>query len=78
MGFRSYIREGDLQKVDSSTYRTRDGYYVEKMADGTWTAYLPIEDDDRYLWKWSCPKCSTRALAMMSISSHRRLSKRGG
>ena len=61
-----------MMKIGTSTYDLGNGFFAEKMADGTWTAYQPIDADDRYLWRWSSPKHSTLRSAKMSASFRRR------
>ena len=55
-----------MRRVDSCTYEIAGGLFVEKMADGSWTAYRPVDADARYEWLWSSPKHSTRRAAISS------------
>lgn len=55
------------KKVGSNIYKMGN-FYIEKMEDGTWTAYEPYDEDDRYLWKWHSPKHRSRESAARSVS----------
>ena len=67
-----------FKKVDATTYEASSGFFVEKMQDGTWTAYQPIGETDRYIWKWSSRQHRTRQSAYQAISAHRRSNKMKG
>lgn len=44
-------------------------YFVEKMADGTWTAYQSSAYDDEHcrIWLWQSPKHRTRRSAVDAV-----------
>lgn len=68
-----------LTKIEACTYSTALGYFVEKMEDGTWTAYHSTDPEDRFMTTtWSSPKHRTRNSALRALGMYRRLRKFNG
>ncbi len=66
-----------LRKIDACTYETHDGYRVERMADGTWDAYLPYgwpHLADARIWQTHAHR--TRKDALARIRWERNLMKK--
>lgn len=63
-----------FRKLDSVTYECGGDCYIQRLTDGTFTAYRTYEGDGPVsaLWVWSSPQHLTLASARLAISAHRR------
>lgn len=60
-----------MKRIGTNTYKTRNGYCVEKMQDRSWTAYLRLDPrDEATPYVWSSPKHSTRRSAKQAADWH--------
>lgn len=61
-----------LKKIDGCTYKVGDtGYFVERMENGLWDAYLP-QAWDRRLRLWESIRHATRKAAITAAGMERR------
>lgn len=60
-----------MKRIGTNTYKTLNGYCVEKMQDGSWTAYLRLDlQDEATPYAWSSPKHFTRRSAKQAADHH--------
>lgn len=69
---RHRTEQATYRRVEAGTYEyRRSGYWVERMRDGRWDAYMPSAWDRR-MRLWSSPGHTTRAAAGQAIAAERR------